>query len=96
VACLPYDPTLEAGWRRPVCLQIRTALEQESLPNANVHRLGEKSQCFFVAFAADAALFHVAEVSARMSLLSEAFTFFELGKTFATSGSKTTTFAPPK
>jgi hypothetical protein len=47
----------------------------------------------FAAFAADAVLFH-ADASARMSFRSDAFTFFDVGKTFATSGSKTTTFVP--
>jgi len=52
----------------------------------------KNAQRFFAASAA-AALFH-ADASARMSFRSDAFTFFDVGKTFATSGSKTTTFVP--
>jgi hypothetical protein len=52
----------------------------------------KNAQRFFAASAA-AALFH-ANASVRMSFRSDAFTFFDVGKTFATSGSKTTTFVP--
>jgi hypothetical protein len=41
----------------------------------------------------DVADFH-AETSARMSFRSEAFTFFDVRKTLATSGANTTTFVP--
>jgi hypothetical protein len=65
-----------------------------SLRDADVLGLGEKTERFFAAFAADAALFHAAEGCWRISLRSDWFTFLELGKTFATSGSRTTTFVP--
>jgi hypothetical protein len=54
----------------------------------------KKVKRFGAAFAADAAGFHAAEASARMSFRSEAFTFRDVGKTFATSESKTMTFVP--
>jgi hypothetical protein len=43
----------------------------------------------------DVDLFH-AEGSALISLLRDALTFFDVGKAFATSGSKTTTLVPPR
>lgn len=64
-----------------------------SFCDTNVFRLGEETQSFLAAFAADAALCH-AGVSACISFLREAFTFFAFGNTLATSGSKTTTLAP--
>jgi hypothetical protein len=67
--------------------------KKKLLCDADVLRLSEKPESFFAAFAADAGGFH-ADASARMSFRSDAFTFFEFGKTFATSGSKTTTFVP--
>jgi hypothetical protein len=59
------------------------------LRDADVFRLGEKAQRFFAA----AVLVHAAD-AVRMSFRSEAFTFRDVGKTFATSGSKMTTFVP--
>jgi hypothetical protein len=65
----------------------------KSLRDADVLRLGEETQRFLAAFAADGAGSH-ADASALMSFRSEAFTFFEFGKTFATSGSRITTLVP--
>jgi hypothetical protein len=65
----------------------------KSFLDADVLGLGEEAQRFFAAFAADGALLY-ADASARMSFLKDAFTFFEFGNAFATSGSKTMTFAP--
>src|SRR5450755_4031115 len=64
------------------------------LRDADVFRFGEEAHRFVAAFAADAALFHAAETSRRISFRSEAFTLLELGNFFAISGSRTTTFVP--
>jgi hypothetical protein len=69
------------------------SMKEQLFRDADVFWFGEEPQRFFTTFAADAALFH-ADASARISFRSDAFTFFDVGKTFATSGSKTTTFVP--
>jgi hypothetical protein len=77
------------------CVQETLAAEIANLLcDADVFWLGKKAQRFFAAFATDAAGFHAAETSRRINFRREAFTLFELGNFFATSGSRTTTFVP--
>jgi hypothetical protein len=64
------------------------------LGDADVLGLGEKAERFFAAFAADAALFHAAEGNAEIADEPAIYTVLALGNAFATSGSRTTTFAP--
>lgn len=64
------------------------------LGDADVLCFAEEARRFIAAFTTDAALFHAADTSRRISFRSEAFTLFELGNFFATSGSRITTFVP--
>ena len=74
---------------------MKTDLLSDSLlGDAEVFWLGQKARRFIAALVTDAARFHAADTGRRISFRSEAFTLFELGNLFATSGSRTTTFVP--
>ena len=52
----------------PSATQILTKIEKQNLlGDANVLRFGEETQCFFAAFAADAALFQSAERNTQIA-----------------------------
>src|SRR5439155_25881482 len=67
-----YRRSMTAGQASAVFLDTRVPANQGSaraglLCNADILGLGEESQCFFAAFAADAALLHAAEGNAQVA-----------------------------